>query len=63
MKVYTANKFPLWDAENGIYITETPVEVNTSEWLVAQLTAGVLVEVKEAKAARKAKEETATPAE
>lgn len=62
MKVYTANKFPLWDAENSVYITETPVEVNTSEWLEAQLAAGVLVEVKEAKPTRKSKED-ATPAE
>lgn len=45
MKVYAVNGFPLWDAENGVYITETPVEVNPSEWLEAQIAGGIIAEV------------------
>lgn len=55
MKVYAVHGFPLWDVENETYIAETPVEVAPSEWLDAQMAAGLVAEVPAEPSAGKAK--------
>lgn len=42
MKVFVTKGFPFWDAENRLYITTEPVEVEDSEWLQAQIAAGLV---------------------
>ena len=42
LKVFVTRGFPFWDAENRIYITEQPTEVQDSEWLQAQIEAGLI---------------------
>lgn len=44
LKARVTKGFPLWDAENKVYITSTEVEVQDSSWLQSQIAAG-LVEV------------------
>ena len=42
LKVFVTRGFPFWDAENRLYITEQPTEVQDSEWLQAQIEAGLI---------------------
>lgn len=42
MKVFVTKGFPFWDAENRLYITTEHVEVEDSEWLQAQIAAGLV---------------------
>lgn len=47
LKVFVTRGFPFWDAENRIYITEQPTEVQDSEWLQAQIEAGLITVAEE----------------
>lgn len=47
LKVFVTRGFPFWDAENRIYITEQPTEVQDSEWLQAQIEAGLIAVAEE----------------
>ena len=55
MKVFVTKGFPLWYAENNLYITTEPVEVEDSEWLQAQIAAGLVGVVEDSAAKPKVK--------
>ncbi|WP_274584088.1 hypothetical protein V9W64_10855 [Neisseria leonii] len=42
--VRTTHGFPFWDEHNRVYIDKTPVEVEVTPWLEAQLAAGLVAE-------------------
>ena len=50
LKVFVTRGFPFWDAENRLYITEQPTEVQDSEWLQAQIEAGLIAVAEEEQA-------------
>lgn len=50
LKVFVTRGFPFWDAENRLYITEQPTEVQDSEWLQAQIEAGLITVAEEEQA-------------
>ena len=62
LKVFVTRGFPFWDAENRLYITEQPTEVQDSEWLQAQIEAGLiaLAEEEQADTPRRGRNRTAS---
>lgn len=53
LNVYVTHGFPFYDAVNRVYITSTPVEVENSPWLQAQIDAGLVKIKPEAKPSEK----------
>ena len=50
LKVFVTRGFPFWDAENRLYITQQPTVVQDSEWLQAQIEAGLIAVAEEEQA-------------
>lgn len=42
VKAYTIHRFPLFHHDDGVYITQSPVEVSLNPWLQAQIDAGIV---------------------
>ena len=42
LKVYTVKGFPIFDPVSGVHIHTTPIEVESSDWIQAQIDAGIL---------------------